>query len=89
MLAHNGVGAFARAKDIVWLRSFETLDCRRRDHAPIGDNADPADGEASPQTVYRREQCVTSAVVPGHISVQVSRPAPSTISAKSICLRSG
>ena len=31
----------------------------------------------------------TSAVLPGHISVQIGRPAPSTISARIICFRSG
>src|SRR5271166_4844496 len=32
---------------------------------------------------------VTSAVLPGHISVQIGRPAPSTISARIIWRRSG
>jgi hypothetical protein len=32
---------------------------------------------------------VTSAVLPGHISVQIGRPLPSTISARIICFKSG
>ena len=55
-LAHDGVGALARAEDIFELALLEPGDGGRRDHAAIGHDADPADGKALPQAVDHRQE---------------------------------
>ena len=46
-------------------------------------------GKQRSQRSMTGSSVATSAVLPGHISVQIGRPAPSTISARIICFRSG
>ena len=54
--AHDGVGALARAEDVLELALLEPGDGRGRDHAAVGDDADPADGKALPQAVDDRQE---------------------------------
>ncbi len=50
-LAHDGVGAFARAKDVFEPAGLQPLDRRRRDRAAGRDDADATNGETSVQPV--------------------------------------
>src|SRR5271166_5552882 len=54
--ADDGVGALARTEDILQLALFEPGDGCGRDHAAVGDDADPADRKALPQAVDDREK---------------------------------
>ena len=55
-LAHDRVGALARAEDIFELALLEPGDGGRRDHAAIGHDADPANGKTLAQAVDHRQQ---------------------------------
>ena len=84
------VGALANAEDVLEPALLQGRDGCCRDHAAVGDDADPADAEAVAQAVDHRDQhAVTSAVLPGHISVQIGRPSASITTARIICIRSG
>jgi hypothetical protein len=67
----------ARAQDIIEPARLEPGYGLGRDHATVGDDADPANAEALAQAVDNRQQHGTSAVLPGHISEQTGHPAPS------------
>ena len=51
-----GVGALARAQDVLQLALLEPGDGCGRDHAAVGDDADPADGKAPLQAIDDRQQ---------------------------------
>ena len=55
-LAHDGLGALARAEDVLQLALLEPGDSCGRDHAAVGDDADPADGKAPLQAIDDRQQ---------------------------------
>ena len=52
----DGVGALARAEDVFQLALFQPGDGRRRYHAAVGDDADPADRKAPLQAIDDRQQ---------------------------------
>ena len=88
-LAHDGVGALARAKDVFELALFEPGDGFGRDHAAVGDDADPADRKALSQAVDDRQQRRhVGGIARPHLG-QIGRPSPSTTRPRIICFRSG
>ena len=54
--AHQRVGALARAEHVFQPALLRGGDGRRRDHAAVGHDADPADAEAAAQAIDHRHQ---------------------------------
>src|SRR6202022_1783194 len=55
-LAHDALGALARAEDVLQLALLEPGDGCGRDHAAVCDDASPADGKAPPQAIDDRQE---------------------------------
>ena len=72
-LAHQPVGALARAEDVLEAALLEARDGGGRDHAAVGDDADPADGEAAAQAVDHGQQHPDIGGVAGH-DLRADRP---------------
>src|SRR5215831_3382586 len=54
--ADDGAAALASAENVLQLALLQRRNCGRRDHAAVGDDADPADMKALAQTVDDRQQ---------------------------------
>ena len=54
--ANDGAAALASAENVFQLALLQRRNCGSRDHAAVGDDADPADVKALAQTVDDRQQ---------------------------------
>jgi hypothetical protein len=63
----------AGAEDVLEAAFLEALEGGGRDHAAVGHDADPADGEAAAQAVHRRQKHPDIGRVAGH-DLRADRP---------------